>query len=89
MEREYLYNYLTRRSEVGPIGKAVTKKEVREGDIIQLSFDNNSFGHSLVITEILGENIYVATHTFDVFNKSLKLYNYENIRFIHIEKVII
>lgn len=86
---EYLYNYLTRNSGAGPIGKTVTKEEVKEGDIIQLSFANNIFGHSLVITDKIGGNIYVSTHTFDALNKSLNLYNYENIRFIHIEKVII
>lgn len=86
---EYLYNYLTRNSGVGPIGRKVTKEEVKEGDIIQLSFVNNKFEHSLVITKKVAGNIYVSAHTFDAFNKSLNLYNYDNIRFIHIEKVII
>ncbi len=86
---EYLYNYLTRKSGTGPIGKLSTKEEVIEGDIIQLSFGNNKFEHSLVITEKKEKNIYVAAHTFDTFNKSLELYGYDSIRFIHIEKVII
>lgn len=86
---EYLYNYLTRRSGVGPIGKKSTEEEVEEGDIIQLSFANNKFEHSLIITQKESNSIYVSAHTFDAFNKQLKFYNYDNIRYIHIEKVII
>ncbi len=86
---EYLYNYLTRKSGVGPIGKTVEIEEIKKGDIIQLSFNNNKFEHSLVITEKDNRNIYVSAHTFDAFNKPLKLYNYDNIRYIHIEKVMI
>lgn len=86
---EYLYNYLTRKSGVGPIGKVATREEIKERDIIQLSFANNKFEHSLVVTRKENNSIYVSAHTYDEFNKPLSLYNYDNIRFIHIEKVII
>ena len=86
---EFLYNYLTRNSTLGPIGIKTSKNNVEEGDIIQLSFDNRIFSHSLFITKIVGESIYVATHTDDNLNKALNLYNYKDIRFIHIEKVLV
>lgn len=86
---EFLYNYLTRKSTLGPIGIKTSKNNVEEGDIIQLSFDNRIFSHSLFITKIVGESIYVATHTDDNLNKALNLYNYKDIRFIHIEKVLV
>lgn len=87
---EYLYNYLTRKNKsIGPIGKIVNKSEINLGDIIQLSFNNKSFTHSLIVTLIQNDNIYVSTHTEDKLNKPLNLYKYVNIRFIHIEKVIL
>lgn len=86
---QYLYDFLTRKNGVGPIGSNVRKEDVVIGDIIQLAFNENDFAHSLVITKIENDKIFVTTHTFDNFNRPLALYNYEKIRFIHIEKVII
>ncbi len=86
---EYLYNFLTRKNGVGPIGKKVLKQNVIPGDIAQLKFGGNDFRHSLFITKIENGNIYVTTHTFDNLNRPLNLYNYVDIRFIHIEKVLI
>lgn len=86
---EYLYDFLTRRNGIGPIGKQVNKRDVMIGDIIQLSFTNNNYAHSLVITKIEDNDIYVTTHTFDNLDRLLNLYSYDNIRFIHIENVII
>ena len=86
---EYLYNFFTRKNNsVGPIGSETSKDNVKIGDIIQLSFDGNTFSHSLIITNINNSNIFVSTHTADALNKNLQLYNFEKMRFIHIEKVI-
>lgn len=86
---EYLYNFITRDSGVGPIGRKVTKENVIPGDFLQLKFNRSNFGHSLLITKIEDKNIYVTTHTIDNLNKPLNLYNYTDIRFIHIEKILI
>lgn len=85
---EYLYNYITRKSGVGPIGKPTTRNNIKEGDFIQLSFSGDVFAHSLLVTRITGDDIYVSTHTLDNLNKPLHSYYYEKIRYIHISKVI-
>lgn len=85
---EYLYNFMTRKSGIGPIGIPSSKENMQIGDFLQLSFTNNVFAHTLLITKIIGDNIYVTTHTFDALNKPLNSYHYEKIRFVHIEKVI-
>lgn len=85
---EYLYNYITRKTGVGPIGKLSSKENMQVGDFIQLSFSNNIFAHTLLVTKIVEDNIYVSTHTFDNLNKHLDSYQYEDIRYVHIEKVI-
>lgn len=88
---EFLYNFLTQNNRVGPYGKAVTKNEVQIGDVAQLSFDGNIFGHTLVIVNIeeIGDlhKMKIASHTFDSFNKPIAEYNYQKIRFVHIEGV--
>ena len=85
----YLYNFLTRNfNATGPIGKKVSKEKVKVGDLIQLAFNKSLFAHSLIITKIDDGEIFVTTHTDDSFNRNLNNYNYSDIRFVHIEKVI-
>lgn len=87
---EFLHNFLITNKGLGPYG--INKQELIDiGDIVQLSFDGEKFTHSLVITKIYDKldlnRIYIASHTFDSFNKKISEYNFKKIRFIHIEKV--
>lgn len=88
---EFLNNFLTSNKSVGPYGKEVLQNEIEIGDLVQLSFDGKKFAHTLVIVKIdnkldLGK-IFISSHTFDSFNKSILEYNFEKLRFVHIEKV--
>jgi len=88
---EFLYNFLVSNKSIGPYGKEVSQSEIQIGDIAQLSFGGNRYAHTLVIVKIddkqdLGK-IFISSHTFDSFNKSILEYNFEKIRFVHIEKV--
>lgn len=88
---EFLYNFLTQNKSVGPYGYDVEQNKIELGDIAQLSFDGNKFSHSLVIVKIQYKKdlnqIFISSHTFDSFNKRISEYNFEKIRFIHIDKV--
>ncbi len=88
---EFLYNFLTQNKSVGPYGYQVEQNKIELGDIAQLSFDGNKFSHSLVIVKIQDKTdlnqIFISSHTFDSFNKRISEYNFEKIRFIHIDKV--
>ncbi len=88
---EFLHNFLTKNKSVGPYGTEVGQSGVEIGDIAQLSFDGEKYGHTLVITKIESKfdlnRIYISSHTLDSFNKRISEYNFINIRFIHIEKV--
>lgn len=89
---EYLYNFLVNNKSIGPQGIQANQENVNIGDIIQLSFDENSFAHSLIIIGKEGNDlnkIYVAAHTFNSYNRKLSTYQYKKIRFIHIDKVLI
>lgn len=88
---EFLYNFLTTNKLVGPYGKEVNQQEIEVGDIAQLSFSGGNFGHTLVITRIENRlnlnQIFISSHTFDSFDKRIDEYDFEKIRFVHIEKV--
>lgn len=87
---EFLHNFLINNKSVGPFAKKTQIEELDVGDIIQLSFNGTTFGHSLFIVEKLGnslDNIFVATHTFDSYGRRVSSYNYEKERFLHIEGI--
>lgn len=87
----YLFNFLTSRGGVGPIGKEVTMYEIQPGDISQF-WDGNAWYHSQLLTYVGSpptlDNILACTHTFDTLNKPLSSYEKKGIRFVHIEGVI-
>ncbi len=88
---EFLYNFLTNNGSVGPYGIDVKQSNIEVGDIAQLSFDGFTFTHSLIIVNVENpftlSGIKIASHTFDSFNKSISEYDFENIRFVHLQGV--
>lgn len=88
---EFLFNFLTNNKGIGPFGIEISKEGLELGDIAQISFDGQKYQHSLVIVNLEKpinlENILIASHTYDSYNKPISTYNFKKIRFIHIEKV--
>lgn len=88
---EFLFNFLTNNKGIGPFGIEISKERLELGDIAQISFDGKKYQHSLVIVNLEKpinlENILIASHTYDSYNKPISTYNFKKIRFIHIEKV--
>ena len=80
----FLYEFLINNKYEGPRGKVIERDEIEIGDVIQLSFGNGIFGHSLIVTSIKGDNIRICAHTIDSKNRLLETYNYEHIRYIKI-----
>ena len=81
---EFLYNFLVNNKFEGPKGIMIEKNDLEIGDIIQLSFSNNIFGHSLIVTKLEASNVYICAHTIDSKNRNLNTYKYEKARFIKI-----
>lgn len=89
---DFLYNFLTANRAAGPFSSQVDIKDIRPGDLIQLSFDSAiRFNHSLIVvnTGIVSsiDNIQICTHTYNRDYYNLSNYNWKYIRFIHIEGV--
>lgn len=86
---EYLYNFLTTNKSVGPSAIVSSRDNVEIGDVIQLKFSGmNNFSHSLFIVNKTKNDIFVATHTDDSYNRNISTYIFEKIRFLHINKVL-
>ncbi|AEV67776.1 amidase domain-containing protein [Acetivibrio clariflavus] len=85
----YLYNFLTSNKGSGPFAEQVDAKDIKPGDIIQLSFGGApNYNHSLVVVKVglksSAENIYIAAHTEDRFDYPLTNYSWSDIRYLHI-----
>jgi len=88
----FLYQFLTRRGiSLGPLGHECRIEEVAPGDIVQLRFSGDVFQHSPVVVRAnrprTPADILVAAHSYDADNRPLSTYEYEAVRFIHIEGV--
>ncbi len=85
---EYLYKFLINNNGIGPYAKEVNLSDVEVGDIAQLSFDGSKFSHTLIIVDKYTPsslaNTFVATHTFDAYGRSIASYNFQKIRYLHI-----
>ncbi len=88
---EFLYNFLVNNKGVGPHGMEVLQNQIQVGDLVQLSSNGQRFTHSLIIVDIGNVNylsdILIATHTYDALRRPLVTYDFEKIRFVHIDKI--
>lgn len=83
---EYLYNFLVNNRFVGPFAYVVSQSEVMPGDVVQLGTWDGDFYHSPIITAV-SPTILVAAHTFDALDRPLSSYDYDVVRFLHIDGV--
>jgi hypothetical protein len=79
----YLYNFLVDNKGTGPYGVEVGLDKIQIGDVIQLGHANG-FYHSLFVTGVSSNDIFVSTHTQDAFMRGLSTYFFERFRCIHI-----
>lgn len=83
---EYLHNFLVNNLSIGPFARVVSEEEVLPGDIVQFGTMAGSFYHTPIITQVY-PIILVAAHSDDALDRPLMSYNYERVRFIHINGV--
>ena len=83
---EFLYDFLIGNLSVGPYAREVRRREVMPGDVVQLRFGRENFQHTAIITSV-SPRILVAAHSRDVLNMPLSRYDYDEIRFLHIDGV--
>jgi hypothetical protein len=85
----YFYNFLTREAQsVGPVAELCPLEDLRPGDVVQLSFQGETFQHSPVVVAVrqpvTPEQVLVAAHSYDADNRPLSSYEYQQLRCLHI-----
>ena len=83
----YLQNFLFNNKSVGPFGRVTELMQIELGDIIFLRQNPNRFNHSLIVTKIEENEIYVCAHSDDSLDRPLSSYFYLQTQCFHIEGV--
>ena len=84
---EFFYNFMTTNVGVGPFGREVDISKAEIGDLIQLQNYEGRFYHTLVITKIEENEIFICANSNDALNRPLSSYDYAALRVIHIDGV--
>ncbi len=90
---EFLYDYLVGSGDYpengnrsGPYGREVRMNRVQVGDVVQLAREGDYY-HTLLVTGFDRGDILVSAQSDDALDRRLSTYNYEELRFIHIDGV--
>ena len=85
---EQLYRFLTNNTGKGPYARQAAAAEMKPGDIVQLTFNGLSYGHSLLVVSAGpapdNSSILTATHTFNSDYKPLDSWENVGYRYLHI-----
>ena len=84
---EFLYRFITTNNGVGPFGKLVNINEIDIGDIIELGNNEDNYYHTIIVSKITDNNIYVCSHTIDSLDRPLNSYVFYNVRYIKIDGI--
>lgn len=77
-------------SRVGPLGLEVRINRLEIGDVVQLYNTDNVYYHSLIVSEITDNEIFVCAHSDDSLDRPLSTYvNAAGVRYIHIQAALI
>ena len=82
----YFYEFLTRNRGAGPYGRAVSRRELSPGDLVQLGDRQGRWYHTPVVIATEPQ-ILVAAHSDDALDRPLGSYDAYQLRFLHIEGV--
>lgn len=81
---KYLYDFLIKNQSVGPYASIASQQKVFPGDIVQFRKKNGYYYHTSIITSV-SPVILVCAHSYDAIDRPLSSYNYEEVRFLHID----
>ena len=80
--QEFLLNTASR----GPKAEISSLERLEIGDLIQLRQNPTRFNHTLIVSKITPNDIYVCAHSNDALDRKLSSYNYFQLLPLHIVK---
>ena len=81
---KYLQRFLLANLSPGFITKVLPLNQLEIGDIIQLRQNKNDFNHSVIISKIENNEIYVCSHSNNAIDKPLSSYFFLELKGLHI-----
>lgn len=86
----FFYKFMVNNKGVGPFMREVSSpNELLPGDVIQFGNPGKNWHHTLLVLQSgqRYEEVLIATHSIDSYNRPLSTYNFTMVRFLHIEGV--
>ena len=81
---KYLQRFLLSNNSPGFVVKIMPIYKLQVGDIIQIRQNIHEFNHSVIISRITNNEIYVCAHSYDALDKPLSSYNALELKGLHI-----
>ncbi len=87
---EFFYRFLTENyvnpigSGVGPFAEELSIQQLEIGDFVQFGRGTGDFYHTPIVVGFSRGEPLLAAHSYDVFDKPLSMYQYDQIRCLHI-----
>ncbi len=86
----FFHKFMVNNKSVGPFMREVhSPTQLLPGDVIQFGNPGKSWHHTLLVLQSgeRYEDILIATHSIDSYNRALSTYHFTMVRFLHIEGV--
>ena len=91
---EYFFDFLTQAPRFvsqnggeGPYGRVVERSLAEVGDVIQYANSTGDWYHTVIISKITPEEIFVCAQSDDALDRPLSSYNFTTTRFLHVDGV--
>ena len=91
---EYFFDFMTgtplfleQNGGIGPFATVVEREAVMTGDVIQYANAAGDWYHTVIITKLEGDEIFVSAQSNDARDRPISSYNFTRARFLHIEGV--
>lgn len=80
----FLQNFLLTQNRIGPFGEIQPLQDLQKGDLIFLRQNPLRFNHSVIISKIQNDQIFVCAHSDDSLDRPLSSYNFLELQGFHI-----
>lgn len=84
---EFFYTFMTENEGAGPYMSEVDENELDFGDVIQLGRADGDYFHTLIVVGRIRGEYLVAAHSNDVYGRPLSAYDFERVRYLHVDGV--
>ena len=78
------YRFATNNNSYGFYAQLCDESQLELGDVVQLGNSDEDFYHTLIVSQIKNDKIYVCSHSRDFLSVPLENFLINKIRFLHV-----